>query len=210
MIDRVPGLSRALSRALDLERNLTRVCHDNAHWTSNAALEDALECARAISSGLDMVYDELGERDDIEQILTGIHELTRDVCHKVSRIVRCSANEHRDDDITSDLIHVIKLAQRLDGYLGRVLESLEVPLATDPTRSTPGRVQSEVVVLATYVLPVLERQRYREEFRAELIELPPLEQLRYALRVFARAWELRRALPDALIPAGTPARRTER
>ncbi|MGH3823762.1 MAG: hypothetical protein ACRDRA_13180 [Pseudonocardiaceae bacterium] len=55
------------------------------------------------------------------------------------------------------------------------------------------------------------RGRYREEFLVELVELPGRRRLGHALQVLASAWELRRALKEAMrTPDGDVARRAER
>lgn len=78
-------------------------------------------------------------------------------------------------------------------------------------RSMPGRVSRGLVAVAVRLLPVAHRRRYRAEFRVELVELPRRERWGYALRVLARAWELRRALVEVVCtPDGATARRAER
>jgi len=47
---------------------------------------------------------------------------------------------------------------------------------------------------ATRVLPRSTRDRYRQEFVAELYGLSRTRQLRHALRVFSRSWALRAAI----------------
>jgi hypothetical protein len=75
-------------------------------------------------------------------------------------------------------------------------------------RSVPRRVPRGLVALAVRLLPVAQRPRYRAEFRVELVELPRRERLGYSLRVLAHAWELRRALVEAVrTPDGAVARR---
>jgi hypothetical protein len=56
-----------------------------------------------------------------------------------------------------------------------------------------GRAARQLVALAVLVLPAHERARYAEEFRAELCELR-LARMRYALRLVAHSWSLRRIL----------------
>ena len=51
-----------------------------------------------------------------------------------------------------------------------------------------------MVVLATRTLPASQRERYRQEFNAELHFIPPADQLRYASQVLTRSWPLRAAL----------------
>jgi hypothetical protein len=81
--------------------------------------------------------------------------------------------------------------------------------AVAPAR--PGRALRGVVGLAVRLLPVAQRSRYREEFGVELAELPRRQRCGYALRVLARAWELRSGLVEAArMPDGEPARRAER
>jgi hypothetical protein len=44
------------------------------------------------------------------------------------------------------------------------------------------------------MLPPADRARYREEFAAELADLPHADQAPYAIRLVFRAWSLRRSL----------------
>jgi hypothetical protein len=68
-----------------------------------------------------------------------------------------------------------------------------------------------LIALAVRLLPVVQRARYREEFGVELVELPRRQRWGYALRVLAGAWELRKALIEAVRTSdGEPARRVER
>jgi hypothetical protein len=48
--------------------------------------------------------------------------------------------------------------------------------------------------LAVRMLPPAQRARYRQEFRAELAELPRIDQAPYAFRLVSHAWWLRREL----------------
>lgn len=78
-------------------------------------------------------------------------------------------------------------------------------------RAMPGRAIRGMVGLAVRLLPVAQRPRYREEFGDELAELPRSQRCGYALRVLARARQLRRALVEAVRTAdGEPVRRAER
>lgn len=77
--------------------------------------------------------------------------------------------------------------------------------------STPGWVSWRLIALAVRLLPVAQRPRYRGEFGVELVELPRQKRWGYALRVLASAWELRKALIEAVRTSnGEPARRAER
>ena len=63
--------------------------------------------------------------------------------------------------------------------------------------SSPRRTAVLAVHLSTRVLPAeTARERYRQEFVAELHELDESRQLRYAARVVSRAWALRRAVTE--------------
>ncbi len=48
--------------------------------------------------------------------------------------------------------------------------------------------------LAVHLLPPADRERYREEFSAELADLPRCDQAPYAFRLVTRSWSLRRSL----------------
>jgi hypothetical protein len=48
--------------------------------------------------------------------------------------------------------------------------------------------------VAVHLLPPADRERYREEFAAELADLPRCDQAPYAFRLVSRSWSLRRSL----------------
>jgi hypothetical protein len=64
----------------------------------------------------------------------------------------------------------------------------------------PGSVARAIVGLAVETLPAEHRNRYENEFLAELSYIPAPEQRRYALRVLAGSWTLRNALHDQPMP----------
>jgi hypothetical protein len=74
------------------------------------------------------------------------------------------------------------------------------------TTHWPTWVAHQMVGVAVRSLPVSQRERYRQEFNAELHFIPPADQLRYASQVLTRTWSLRAALTDptfATIGEGT-------
>src|SRR5262249_27134453 len=57
-----------------------------------------------------------------------------------------------------------------------------------------GYLPRHTVQVATRVLPGATRERYRQEFLAELYGLSRARQLRYAFGVLSRSWALRAAI----------------
>lgn len=57
-----------------------------------------------------------------------------------------------------------------------------------------SRRARSAVSLAVHLLPPADRERYREEFAAELADLPRCDQAPYALRLVTRSWSLRQPL----------------
>lgn len=57
--------------------------------------------------------------------------------------------------------------------------------------------------LAVRLLPPADRARYREEFAAELADLPRVDQAPHAIRLVGRSWSLRRSLTGRGRPAST-------
>jgi hypothetical protein len=72
------------------------------------------------------------------------------------------------------------------------------------TTPEPGRLARLLVTTAVRMLPAAHRDRYRQELRSELGELPRAEQRGYAVRVLLRSVALRGALraPGAVDVAG--------
>jgi len=63
-----------------------------------------------------------------------------------------------------------------------------------PGLAPPKFIPSLLVALASRVLPGgSRRNRYRQEFRAELYGMPARRQTAHALRILASSWSLRRA-----------------
>jgi hypothetical protein len=70
------------------------------------------------------------------------------------------------------------------------------PVATKP--ATGSRRTRCATSLAVRLLPPAHRARYRQEFAAELAELPRCDQAPYAFRLACRAWSLRCSLTGQL------------
>jgi len=63
-------------------------------------------------------------------------------------------------------------------------------------RSSTSRRTKCAAGLAVRLLPPADRARYRQEFAAELADLPRCDQAPYAFRLVSRTWSLRRSLKD--------------
>lgn len=85
----------------------------------------------------------------------------------------------------------------LDEIRVRLLRRTHAPQTLEPCR--------RLVTLAVTFLPTCHRDRYEEEFRAELADLRPRKQVPHALRLVTRSLVLRLALLD--VPAMKSARR---
>jgi hypothetical protein len=68
---------------------------------------------------------------------------------------------------------------------------------TKPKIRAPGFWPRHTVGVATRVVPVASRGRYRQEFLAELHGLSRARQLRHAFGVLSRSWALRAAISTA-------------
>ena len=75
---------------------------------------------------------------------------------------------------------------------------------TAPALPPASRRVNCAVHIAVRLLPPGDRARYREEFAAELADLPRIDQAPYALRLITRAWALRVSLSGN--PVVRPAR----
>ena len=67
---------------------------------------------------------------------------------------------------------------------------IPAPAQTPDGRPQPVRLAVVVIELATLMLPRRYRLRYDHEFLAELYEMSPREQMRYAIDVLAHSWRL--------------------
>jgi hypothetical protein len=216
------GRANSLANALTLARDLASDLHlDHAEaLVGTLARVNALALALARANALN-----LDNTLDIAHTLTLSHHLARALTSASDLVV----NPSRDVTRTSDLTHArfarasdlpSDLPSDLDVARGLVRDLVRDLVDLDPAAhwakavvaggapSMPGLLSRGLVALAVRLLPVSQRSRYRAEFRVELLELSRRERLGYALRVLAGAWELRRALVDAVYtPDGAAARR---
>jgi hypothetical protein len=114
----------------------------------------------------------------------------------VARIERCIS------DIDAQGFELVRLSvKRLHAIC--VGEAECYPIAP-AMMTSPVRVSHRTrcaAGLAVRLLPPADRQRYREEFAAELADLPRIDQAPYAFRLVGRAWSLRRSLTGRGRPA---------
>ncbi len=184
-------------------------------------LDHYLVSARALVSSLDSCFG--SPRDDLARNLA--HDLDRVSARTRVVIVFFSGPSVARDlalarDLASDLARDFELASALDRASAlvsaldrarRAAASGASAVVTGGARPMPGRVPRRLVALAVWWLPVAQRPRYREEFGAELVELPHRARWGYALRLVASTWKLRTALVKAVHPSGgEQARRAER
>jgi DNA-directed RNA polymerase specialized sigma24 family protein len=84
----------------------------------------------------------------------------------------------------------------------RYVQKSRRTVSIDPTAArvqrlgVPARAAARVAGLATRVLPVAHRVRYRDEYQSELYEISSAgaswwQQMMYAIRLLDRSWELR-------------------
>lgn len=75
-----------------------------------------------------------------------------------------------------------------------------VDMTIEPERSS--RRARWAADLAVRMLPPVDRQRYREEWGAEIMDIARRDQAAYAFRLLSRAWSLRRSLKGT--PSSAP------
>jgi hypothetical protein len=197
----VRNLAHALARDLDLALSRTR----------DRDLSHALTLTRDLTHALDLNHTldrphalDLAHTLALAHARAHAHAGDRAYALDPTRDSTCTLAIDRAHNCATELIRALDRAR--DSHFAARQEAV-----TGSGSSIPGRVPWGVLALATRVLPVGERPRYREEFHVEIVELPNHERFGYALRVLARAWELRRVLTGAVRnPDGSPARRAER
>ena len=193
----------ALDRALDFAHEFA---HDLAHvrdLLDNLLHDLAHDHVRDLVLALDRAHD---LALDLDCALDCARDLARDLTHDLTHDLDFDPDRAPDFTLTRALELERARARARDLHSASQLEA-----ATGAGSSTPARLPRGVVALATRILPVRERPRYREEFRDELVELPRHERLGYALRLLGHAWQLRCVLTHAVrSPDGSPARRAER
>ena len=207
------ALARARDRAVDLVRALDLGTARDCAVDLVHDLERDLDLGAARKDAYDLVLDLDYDRDHAHAhalALGRAHNLDLALALALDRALDCDRAYDRAHDL--DRTHVrahVRDLKRAHTCAVKLLRALD--RAQGVGSSMPGRVSRRVVALASRMLPARERPRYREEFRAQLSDLPHQERLRYALRVLVGAWELRRVLTGVVrTPDGSPARRAER
>jgi hypothetical protein len=199
-------LDRAHALTLDLDRALRRPAVD-----LDGERARALDLARDLDCTLDGARGR-GRAPDRARDLERARFFARELDHTLDRALDRARG--LDLDLARRLERAFKDAHDLTRDVARALDSAALGASTGTaggTRSTPGRSTRTLVALAVRLLPVAQRARYRDEFGVELVELPRQQQRGYALRALARAWELRKALVEAVRTSDSqPARRAER
>lgn len=166
------------------------------------ALARNLACALARARNL--ACDRARARN-LVRVLDRAHSRARHLVRALERELDRARNRH--------LIRALNRTRTLLRSLAGLARNRDAT-APEPgyTGSAVGPVSRSLVAMAVQVLPAQHRDRYRDEFRAELHDLPNRwQRLGYALRVLSGAGDLRRALTGPThTPEGTPARRTRR
>jgi hypothetical protein len=93
--------------------------------------------------------------------------------------------------LRSDLVHIPILTVNYDRYIGVYADASGQGKPQVPSRRTRC-----VEGLSVRLLEPVHRERYREEWRAEILSLPRRDQAPHALRLLSRAWFMRRELSD--------------
>lgn len=213
-LDSALVIARTLASALDLERahvpdqarnlvddlvgDLTKAVKTDYPVHRDLALNGAATAARDLAHVLDRAlgvldgdytsdrvpHPDLGLSPDLASALTSA--LT-----SYHTLVRALANYPLARDHTHAVASYCNLARGLASYLNY--------LSVAPVDA------EDVVEAAVRLLPLAWQARYREEFLAELAELPPSEQKNYAWQVLKDALELRKELTKTeWLPDSTP------
>lgn len=184
----------ALVLARDLDRELDRARARDLDLELDRDLAGVLDSADALARAL---TDPHTRADALGMVHTLALALAR------TRNLACARPRARN--LVRALTRALKRARALDRGLHAAAWSV------GGAGLMPGRVPWGLVELVVRMLPEHDRQRIREELCGELVELSRREQLRHAVRVLTRTWELRRALTKTVrTPDGTPARRAKR
>lgn len=142
---------------------------------------------------------------------TGLMEVVGVAGERARRLAMdLSLASKRDTALLEDLNHIGRLIERLDHVRTRVVEAT-IADTSEALGPRPGSEHTYVVPVgrstrwligtAVSMLPALHRDRYQEEFSAEVLDQPPgTGQLRCALRQACGAWTLRRMLSTKGIP----------
>jgi hypothetical protein len=209
-------LDRALARdiARDLDSNADQnLVRDLARGRAvaralNSALARRSARHRVFARILGLVRDPVSIRDlaeELDSAVSGIRDSARsgvrELFHDLADTNDFGSVSH--DEVAKDVARAVARTLHVEAFRPR-------GAAVQSTRSISGRATQKMLALAVRLLPAAQRPRYYEEFGVELAELSAQERWKYALRVLARAWELRRALAEAVHTSdGEPARRAE-
>jgi hypothetical protein len=186
------------------------------------ALATALALARGLASDLDDAEVPVGVLARVNAVALALAradalntDRVRDLDHVVGlgrRLVLALTGAVNTGRVL-DREHARGLAVALVGELASVdpVACWAHGVVADDVCSVPGRVPRGLVALAVWLLPAVQRSRYRAEFAADIVELPYRERLAYSARVLTHAWQLRGALQEAMrIGDGVSTRRAKR
>jgi hypothetical protein len=194
-LDRACALDEARDFAQRLVGDLTRALDADYPLHRRHAVNRAAMTARDLAQALNCAVGDAGNHCAPDPSDGPELDLSRDLataliyCHRLlSDLASYPPVPGRDRHLASDptrypdIVRCRDLAQDLARYLDRQVDAEGSP-------PLPGRVQ-----LAVWLLPRAWQARYREEWQAELAELPRDEWSQYAWRVLAEAWRLRKEL----------------
>jgi hypothetical protein len=185
-------------------RELHRTLYPYEQLDAALHLTRALELDFPLNLGVDVALNRAVYLDQDPTAPARILSAALDLNFALDRALENAAGLHRirsrarelegalDVDRATDLAHSIRSAAH------------EVEAVADGVYLKPG-LSRGLLALAVQMLPAPQRPRYRAEFRADLVELPPWEALKYSGRVLASVWELRQALVDSMRTAADPA-----
>jgi hypothetical protein len=200
-LDRARALDHARALAGDLVRDLASALDSDYTLHRDLALNRAAVTARDLARALDLALGGVLDRDYVpDRATAGDLDLTRDLTSALAsyHALLCALASYptldRDRDLAADFTRYRDLAQDLAHCLDRHSAGSAAADAED------GRSMPRMVRVAVRLLPRSWQPRYREEYRAELARLRPSERYKYARRVLAEAWQLRRALAGTECP----------
>lgn len=185
------------SRAIDVRPQLVTFsqqydsavsCYERKHRHIEG-VRTGIRATRVALTSLHVALDELVDVDPNSSEASSLGKLVLDSAKRLEQ--RLSRLGPFDDP---NIIKARRAAFEIRNLLIHGMTRYTHEAAPPARPARPGRRTRCATGLAVRLLPPADRDRYREEFAAELADLPRADQAPYAIRLVFRAWSLRCSL----------------
>lgn len=188
-------------------RELHRTLYPYEQLDAALHLTRALELDFPLNLGVDLALNRAVHLDQDPTAPARILNVALDLDFALDRALENAAGLHLIRNRARELESALDVDRATD-LAHSIRSAAQAETVTDGVYLKSGRVSRGLVALAVQMLPAPQRPRYRAEFRADLVELPRWEALKYAYQVLVTVWKLRQALVESMRTAPDAAAQT--